>query len=253
MHGERQTTLPRASLPLGSWVASARRPTLRQDDLMLPAPTLDDVLRRAEIWGSPRPLRERLVSIVFAHPAALVLTGLESNRAFWDEETGTSWDLFFAGYYSYGSHGDEYPIDLGPSRGGEGRWTFSPRRFTRFADEVELATRRAHVDPPWRFGGDADLLSLMVYGGAPDWASLRAVGLHLNVATDGSKTLGAAVEGLRRWQSEEPDLSFAPGESPLGSTAPISSLATVLAWSASAVGAGIIGIRADAILGHLLH
>lgn len=234
-------------------IRPSRGHPLRQNGCMLPAPTLDDVLRRAEIWGSPRPLRERLVSVVFAHPAALVLTGLESNRAFWDEETGKSWDLFFAGYYSYGSHGDQHPIDLGPSRGGEGHWTFSPKRFTQFAHEVEQATRIAHVDPPWRFGGDADLVSLMVYQGAPDWSSLRSVGLHLNVAADGSKTLGAAVEGLRRWQSEEPDPDFAPGESPLGPTAPISSLATVLAWSASAVGAGIIGIRADAILGHLLH
>lgn len=73
---------------------------------MLPAPTLDDVLRRAEIWGAPRPLCERLVSIIFAHPAALVLTGLKSNRAFWDEETSEAWDLFFAGYYAFGGHGD---------------------------------------------------------------------------------------------------------------------------------------------------
>lgn len=137
--------------------------------------------------------------------------------------------------------------------GSGGVWRFSPKRFLQFADEVERATMRANVDPPWRFGGDADLLSLMVYDGEPDWASLKAVPLQLTVAADGSRTLGAAVEGLRRWQAEEPDARFAPGESPLGPRAPASSLAEVLAWSTSAAGAGIIGIRADTILSHLLH
>jgi hypothetical protein len=73
---------------------------------VLPAPTLDDVLCRAEVNAGSHPLRDRLVSIVFAEPASLVISDLRSNRAFWDELTGESWDLFFAGYYQYGSHGD---------------------------------------------------------------------------------------------------------------------------------------------------
>lgn len=44
-------------------------------------------------------MRDGLVSIVFAEPASLVISDLKANRAFWDEMTGESWDLFFAGYY----------------------------------------------------------------------------------------------------------------------------------------------------------
>lgn len=220
---------------------------------MLAAPTLDDVLRRAGLWGSTHELRDRLVSIVFAHPAALVLTGLTSNRAFWDEETGEAWDLFFAGYYAFGSHGDSNPIELAPMADGSGgAWKFRPRYFMEFADQVERATMRAHVHPPWRFGGDAELLSLMVYDGAPDWDSLKVVPLQLGGGSRGSYTLGAAIEGLRRWQTEEPDPRFAPGEAPLGAVVSASSLSSALAWSAAAVGAGILGNRADALLEQLL-
>jgi hypothetical protein len=59
---------------------------------LLAAPTLADVLQRAEVYGSPHPLRDRLVSIVFAEPASLVISDLETNWAFWDEMTGESWD-----------------------------------------------------------------------------------------------------------------------------------------------------------------
>jgi hypothetical protein len=60
---------------------------------LLAAPTLADVLRHAEVYGSPHPLRDRLVSTVFAEPASLVISDLETSRAFWDEMTGESWDL----------------------------------------------------------------------------------------------------------------------------------------------------------------
>jgi hypothetical protein len=104
---------------------------------LLAAPTLADVLRRAEVYGGPHPLRDRLVSIVFAEPASLVISDLETNRAFWDEMTGESWDLFFAGYYQYGSHGDARPVQVDRRARREGAWQFSPRRFRQFLDEVE--------------------------------------------------------------------------------------------------------------------
>ncbi len=223
---------------------------------MLAAPTLLDVLRRAEIYGSPHPLRDRLVSIVFAEPASLVISDLKTNRAFWDEMTGESWDLFFAGYYQFGSHGDRQPVHVGRHPRQENAWRFSPRMFHQFLTEVEDAIRHAH-DPQasWRFSGTADLISFMVYGGEPDWASLRGVDLCGTTAPqEGRHPLGEAVEGLRRWQDEDPDPEYAPGEPPgLGPFVPRAALRQALMWSALAAASGIIGKRADDILSHLLH
>lgn len=222
---------------------------------MLAAPTLADVLQRAEVYGSPHPLRDRLVSIVFAEPASLVISDLETNRAFWDEMTGESWDLFFAGYYQYGSHGDARPVQVGRRPRREGAWQFSPRRFRQFLNEVEHSIADAQPRPSWRFSGTADLVSFMVYGGDPDWASLHAVDLCGTTAPQaGRHPLGQVVEGLRRWQDEDPDPSYAPGEAPeLGTFIPRAALRQALLWSALAAAAGIIGNRADDILSHLLH
>lgn len=222
---------------------------------MLAAPTLDAVLRRAEVYGSPHPLRDRLVSIVFAEPASLVISDLRTNRVFWDELTGESWDLFFAGYYQYGSHGDAHPIPVDPHPDREGAWQFSPRAFREFLGEVEHAMGRARLRHPWRFSGTADLVSFMAYGGEPDWESLRSVDLCGTTAPQpGQHPLGEVVEGLRRWQDEEPDPSFAPGESPeTGPFIPLKALRQALLWSATAAAAGVIGNRADDILTHLLH
>lgn len=222
---------------------------------MLAAPTLDAVLRRAELYGSPHPLRDRLVSIVFAEPASLVISDLETNRVFWDEMTGESWDLFFAGYYQFGGHGDAHPIQVDPRPHREGAWQFSPQEFRAFLGEVELSMARARPRPSWRFSGTADLVSFMVYGGEPDWASLRSVELcGTTTPQAGEHPLGEVVEGLRRWQDEDPDPSFAPGEAPeIGPFIPREALRKALRWSALAAAAGVIGNRADAILPHLLH
>jgi hypothetical protein len=219
---------------------------------MLPAPTLEDVLRRAEIYANPHPLRDRLVSIVFAEPASLVISDLATKRSFWDELTGESWDLFFAGYYQYGSHGDRSPVQVAPDPGREGAWQFSPRMFHQLLQDVEFSARRAQ-QRSWRFSGSADLASFMVYGGDPDWASLRSVELCGTTAPDNTDaTLGRVIEGLRRWQTEEPDPRYAPGENALGPLIPRAALRQVLLWSALAAGSGVIGNRVDAILGHLL-
>ena len=232
---------------------------------MLAAPTLPDVLRRAENYSTTHPLRDRLVSIVFAEPASLVISDLEANRAFWDEMTGESWDLFFAGYYRWGSHDDAHPVQVDPRpRREEGPlgwpqervpWQFSPRMFRQFLGEVEESISCTRPRPNWRFSGTADLISFMVYGGAPDWASLRAVDLCGTTAPQaGQYPLSRVVEGLRRWQDEDPEPLYAPGEAPrLGPLIPRAALRQVLLWSALAAADGIIGNRADDVLSHLLH
>jgi hypothetical protein len=222
---------------------------------LLAAPDLAAVLRRAEVYGRPHPLRDRLVSIVFAEPASLVISDLKTNRVFWDEMTGESWDLFFAGYYQWGSHGDARPIQVDRRPPRDGGWQFSPRAFHEFLSEVEHAAARAQPRPSWRFSGTADLVSFMVYGGEPDWASFRSVDLCGTTALQpGQQPLGHVVEGLRRWQDEDPDPLFAPGESPgTGPFVPREALRQALLWSALAAAAGVIGNRADDILTHLIH
>lgn len=219
---------------------------------MIAAPTLDDVLRRAELFGGAHPLRDRLVSVVFSQPASLAISDLSVNRVFWDELTGESWDLFFAGYYAYGGHGDAHPIcvDPDPSRGGA--WHFSPNRFHELLRDVERAMQRSGLRQQWRFSGEADLVSFMVYGGEPDWPSLRSVQLLGRFGAQDAPSLGRVIEGLRRWQDEEPDAEFAPGSIPPARFVEREALRAALRWSAAAVVGGVLGNRADAILDHLL-
>lgn len=214
---------------------------------MIPAPTLDDVLRRADVYSAGGPLRGRLVSVVFANPASVVVSDVIANRAFWDEMTGESWDLFFAGYYAYGSHGDAEEVCLSRTPT-EGSWYFSASRFRRFLHDIDLSLP-AEVRNRWRFSGGADLLSFMVYGGDPDWLSLRPVDL-----IDGAdaQALGHAIEGLRGWQGEEPSAAYAPGSDDLCVSVPRDALREALKWSAVAIAGGVLGNRADAILDHLL-
>jgi hypothetical protein len=219
---------------------------------MIAAPTFEDVLRRAELFGGSRPLRDRLVSIVFAQPSSVVVRDLNTNRAFWDELTGESWDLFFAGYYAWGGHGDDHPVDLGQPVAPGVNWSFSPRRFGELLSAVESGLASSGIPDTWRFSGCADVVSLMVYGGDPDWPSLRGVELGTTEGPSDRPALGHAIEGLRRWQQEEPDRRFAPGEVVLGEAIPPTALRDALRWTALAAATGIVGNRADVLLGHLL-
>lgn len=177
----------------------------------------------------------------------MVVSDVVANRAFWDELTGESWDLFFAGYYAYGSHGDAQAICLDRSPH-EGSWYFSASQFRRFLLDVEMSLP-AEMSRRWRFSGGADLVSFMVYGGDPDWLGLRAVDL---IEGAEAEALGRAIEGLRRWQEQEPSAAYAPGSVDSGVSVPRDALREALKWSAVAIAGGILGNRADAILDHLL-
>ena len=216
------------------------------------APTFDGVLRRAELFGGNAPLRDRLVSVVFANPSSLVITDLDSNRVLWDELTGESWDLFFAGYYRYGGYEDRRPVQLDRNQQRGDSWMFSPRMFAEFMSDMEQSMARARLDEVWRFSGSADVVSFMVYGGEPDWHSLRAVELCELGAPDGAPRLGRVVEGLRRWPGEEPDSNFAPGEDTLGPFVRKDALRDALLRTASAAAGAAMGSVLDEIIRHLL-
>lgn len=214
---------------------------------MIPAPDFESVTTRVGLFGADRPMMDRLVSIVFADPASLVIKDLSVNRALWDEATGDAWDLFFAGYFAYGGEWydpDAKSIDQDPQR--IGAWMFSPRQFHHLAEDV--ATRSG----TWRFSGGADLISFMAYGTEPDWASLRGVNLLDGRSSDAGSSVGQVVEGLRRWQEEEPDSRFAPGMSPLGDFHSAKVLHSALVWTAAAVTGGVLGNRADDLFVQLL-
>lgn len=98
---------------------------------MIPVPDLDAIKKRASFHGRENELRDRLVSVLFALPSSMPMRTLRDARAFWDAETGDSWDLFFAGYYSYKAWTNaEQETDLAHH---SGRWWFDPKK------QVELA------------------------------------------------------------------------------------------------------------------
>lgn len=220
---------------------------------MLPASTFSEILNRAEAYAQPRPLRDRLVSIVFANPTSPVWADLKGNHAMLDARSGDSWDLFFAGLSAYSSMPRERSaVQVPPRPPGRKRpdrdefpgW-FNPGMFTQIAGDVEHGQRRAlraadDRRPGWRYSGGTDLVSFMVYGREPDWLSLRNISLYR--AARYELDLGHVVEGLRGWQREELDAFLAPGEcSPSGLTPSTGVLAAALQWSAGAVAGGVLG------------
>jgi hypothetical protein len=210
---------------------------------MLAASSLSDVLKRAELGGITRPLYDRLASVVFAHPGSAVIGDLNGNRLLFDGQSGEEWDLFIAGYYQYGTHGDVNPITLYRSDRSYVPWQFSPQMFVQFVRDVETSSRA------WRYTGDPQVVSFMVYGGNPDWKSLH----HVDLFGVDAPSIGGVIEGLRRWQVEEPDRRFAPGEALYETTfIPCGVLRDALKWAALAATAGVIGNRVDDLLGRLL-
>lgn len=74
---------------------------------------------------------------------------LRRRRAYFDIRTGDTWDVFFPGYYQYGSMDDPHAIEL------DEYWAFSPRAFDTFRRDLERETNRR-----WRYSGGSDLVLL---------------------------------------------------------------------------------------------
>lgn len=220
--------------------------------------SFDQILDRADMFGTARPLSDRLVSIVFANPTSPVWTELQGNRSFLDARSGDAWDLFFAGLSGYApdprSH-DATPIDHLMHRPRFPGY-FNPELFNEVERAVETGHRMAVTADPsigrgWRYLGGTTLVSFMVYGRQPDWASLRDVPLY---GEDGERlSLTHIVEGLARWQEEVVDPRLAPGEfTPKGVGGDTGLLVAALGWSASAVASGVMGDAAFELLKGLM-
>lgn len=74
---------------------------------------------------------------------------LRRRRAYFDIRTGDSWDVFFPGYYQYGSMNDPNAIEL------DEYWAFSPRAFDSFRRDLERETNHR-----WHYSGGSDLVLL---------------------------------------------------------------------------------------------
>ncbi|MEU4190878.1 hypothetical protein AB0E69_03185 [Kribbella sp. NPDC026611] len=137
-----------------------------------------------------------LVSLVFCPPGSLVFQDLERNFSYLNLRSGARWDLHFVGYESLAGKLIEAPSVLGVPL-----WRFDARRF--LSTVVSVETRA-----PWRYSGDAELVSFMAYQGAPDlvdWQSFRSVSLD--------RSLGSMVEIMSDWRADRPELrDYAPGE-----------------------------------------
>lgn len=227
---------------------------------MLPAPDLKAIRARMQYGAGTSPLRERLVSIVFASPQSLVFKDIRENYVLWNAETGEHWDLYFAGYYAYaGQNYDPAGYKVFGQAHGHADWWFSPRKFRELLDEVQRAHAEARVTAdfeyaPYRFSGRADLVSVMEYEGEFDWPSLKAATLtdtHGNYLP--SMSTGEIVERFRRWRSEDDEVSLKhfPGQVPLGSRTSVHNLTEPLQWTALAASAGVLGNAAFELLRRL--
>lgn len=139
---------------------------------MLGAPSIEQILNRTELAGydAARPGGDRLVSVLFANPTSPVWLELRDNRGFLDARSGQEWDLFFAGMSAFG------PTDRTAkmvTKGGHPRY-FNPDSFGEIERWVRAGQRDAGLKYPWRYSGGTDIVSFMVYGREPDWASTKS-------------------------------------------------------------------------------
>lgn len=216
--------------------------------LVLPAVSFENLLARSPAFGTPtEPLGHRLVSVIFAHPGSAVWRDLSANRAFLDRRSGESWDLFFAGMSGYAPMSDEPdPVEVGRMPEGGAKW-FNPSYFSRVEHAVADGHARVVGGGSWRYSGATDLVSFMVYGRRPDWASLRSVRLDRDVPL----SLGEVTEGVRRWDEDRLDARLAPGEA---GPPPVASatLPSAMTWTAGVVVGGSLGNAGYELLKRLL-
>jgi hypothetical protein len=186
---QRQTAMQRAA-------AQVRRRRAEDDDghvahMLRPVPTRNRWEKSLRTIGEGGPT---VLAFLFARPDSDVMESLDVSGAYFNLRTGSTWDLFFPGYFQ--SHNAYLERQAGSitARGNQfaSDWYFSPGDFDRFCREVERESQHR-----WKYSGDSDLV--LVNGwlephGLPtiDWQSTMSgqVGAH------GQTTLGAVIERM---------------------------------------------------------
>jgi hypothetical protein len=212
-----------------------------------PAASLETIFQRTgDVTDYRQRLGERLVSMVFAPPSAALWRELRYSVGHLDAQTGDDWDLFFVGVPAVAKHDS-------PRAGRDWSEYFRADVFNNVAAEVHREHERALADggrpsgDAWSPSGGADLVSLMIYGGQPDWLSLSSVRLdHPGGAP--RITLSEAAARQTPWIRGGVDRELSPGLGPQATVADLESALRATATAVGAVAAGVAGNYIYALL-----
>jgi len=88
---------------------------------------------------------------------------------------------------------------------------YNPSEFKAIKDRVEAEHKAAVAQTAgsatWKWSGKTELVSLLAYNGAPDYASLKSA-----VIDEMDETLLSISQGLVDWSSEDLAAHLAPGQ-----------------------------------------
>ena len=111
------------------------------------------------------------------------------RKSYFDARSGEDWDVFFPGYFAYGSMDDPGEIRLREP------WGFSPIAFNSFRRDLERRTQYA-----WRFSGESELVVmnaiLMPHIATVDFESVASGPLTDHELATTTRTLAQAIERL---------------------------------------------------------
>lgn len=201
-------------------VAAAKRKQLEELGSMrmmtsLRAPSgYEDSLRARTAEGPT------VLAFLFAQPDSGPIRALDRSGGYFDIRTGSTWDLFFPGYYRSGDRaGEQRAGDVPVGSGFAGNWFFSPRDFDLLRRHVQEASGER-----WRYSGLADLVLVCAWitaeeGPTVDWDSTFSRSLADAQGRE-SLTLNEAIERISRdLEAGEEDARFGLGETPGGQPA----------------------------------
>lgn len=163
---------------------------------------------RARWKGGPS-----VLAFLFAQPDTEPIRALDSSGEYFDLRSGSTWDLFFPGYYRSEECNPERPPESEPAgmRFADD-WFFSPHGFDLLRRHVEDASAGR-----WQYSGLADLVLVCAWIGKQgeptvDWASTVS-GSIAGVGGTQTLTLGEVIERISQdLESGEEDADFGVGE-----------------------------------------
>lgn len=117
-----------------------------------------------------------LLAFLFAHPETDSIRTLDVRGEYFDIRSGSTWDLFFPGYYR-SDHDGNFERQCGARPVGNGfanDWYFNPREFDTFRRRIETESAER-----WQYSGEADLVVATAYlpdAGdlSVDWESVKS-------------------------------------------------------------------------------
>lgn len=199
---ERQSALRAEAAAARKRVAEGTE-TMRMMTAASLASDYEDAMR-ARWRGGPT-----VLAFLFAHPDAEAIRTLDANGEYFDLRSGTTWDLFFPGYYrATEDRSGARPVGSGYAS----NWYFQSRGFDAMREHVELSSEQR-----WQYSGLTDLVLVCAWIGdrgepTVDWASTIS-GSVTSKDGPGTLTLSEVIERITRdLKSGAEDPSFGVGE-----------------------------------------